>query len=166
MSVRAAFLDRDDTIIRNIPYLTDPNRVELMSGALEGLRLLRDAGYLLIMVSNQSLVNRGVGTHEDVDAVNERMQSLLQEHGVALDHLYYCTHIPEDECECRKPNPGLLLQAAKDLALDLTASLMFGDKESDVEAGRRVGCKHSVRVGEPPYESLEDAARYALNSET
>jgi len=165
MSERAAFLDRDDTIIRNIPYLTDPDRVELMPGAVEGLRLLRGAGYRLIMVSNQSLVRRGKGTLADVDAVNERMQTLLGEHGVALDHLYYCTHIPQDECECRKPKPGLLLRAAEDLGLDLTASFMFGDNETDVEAGHRAGCKHSLQVGARPYESLEDAVRFAVGQQ-
>lgn len=166
MTMRAAFLDRDDTIIRNIPYLTDPDRVELMPGAVEGLRLLHEAGYVLVMVSNQSLVNRGVGTHADVDAVNKRMQALLDEHGVALDHLYYCTHVPEDECDCRKPKPGLLLRAAKKLGIDLTASFMFGDKETDVEAGLRAGCKHSLCVGEAPHITLEDAVRFALGSET
>jgi D-glycero-D-manno-heptose 1,7-bisphosphate phosphatase len=161
--MRAAFLDRDDTIIRNIPYLTDPRRVELMPGAVEGLRLLKDAGFLLVMVSNQSLVNRGVGTLADVDAVNERMQALLRAHAAELDRLYYCTHIPEDDCECRKPNPGLLLQAAEDLALDLAASVMVGDKESDVEAGRLAGCRHSLQIGAPPLLTLHEAARHVLD---
>jgi D-glycero-D-manno-heptose 1,7-bisphosphate phosphatase len=164
MKQPAAFLDRDDTIIRNIPYLTDPAGVELMPGAAAGLRLLHDANYQLVMVSNQSLIGRGLGTRADVDRVNDRMQALLREAGAALDAFYYCTHVPEDECDCRKPKPGLLQRAAEDLALDLTASLMFGDNDTDVQAGFAAGCRHAIRVGSEPFPTLLEAVRHTLAS--
>ena len=166
MKHAAAFLDRDDTIIRNIPYLTDADQVELMPGAVDGLRLLRDVDYQLIIVSNQSLISRGIGTHTDVDRVNERMQSLLLESDVHLDAIYYCTHTPEDDCYCRKPKPGLLHRAADELTLDLAASIMIGDRDTDVQAGVEAGCRRALQIGQAPLLTLLDAVRNVLANDS
>jgi D-glycero-D-manno-heptose 1,7-bisphosphate phosphatase len=136
----AAFLDRDGTIIHDRGYPRDPALVELLPGAAHGLRTLRARGLLLVVVSNQSGLARGRVTSAEAEAVHRRFVERLAEDGVVLDAAYYCPHGPDDGCACRKPAPGLLLRAASELGIDLERSFMAGDKDSDVEAGRRAGC--------------------------
>lgn len=146
--IKAVFLDRDGTLMENVPYLRDPEGVRLLDGATEALMALKDAGYLLVLVSNQSLVGRAMGTVEEVEAVHARLVSLLAEGGVALDGVYYCYDAPDSATNRRKPNPGMLLEAAKDHDIDLTSSAMLGDSVSDVEAGRNAGCGINILLGE------------------
>lgn len=136
----AVFLDRDGTIMVDTGYPSDPDEVALLPGAADALRGLHKRGYALVIVSNQSGIGRGLVTSAQASAVHERVASTLLELGVPLDGAYYCPHGPDDACNCRKPLPGLLRQAASELALDLTRSFMVGDCQSDVEAGRSVGC--------------------------
>lgn len=143
---RAIFLDRDGTLIVNVHYPRDPDLVEILPGAPEALRpLQRD--WLLVIVSNQSGIGRGLITPEEANAVHDRMISLYREQGIAFAGIYYCPHVPGAHCECRKPSPGMLLDAALDLDLDLEQSMMIGDKPSDVEAGRAAGCADVIRLG-------------------
>ena len=144
---KAVFLDRDGTVIEHVHYVTDPAKVAIVPGGVEALRKLRDDGYLLVLVSNQSLVGRGYGTVEDVEAVNARMLELLAEGGVTIDCVKYCPHRPEDDCPNRKPNPGMLLEAAKELDIDLGLSVMIGDNVTDVEAAENAGCSLNVLLG-------------------
>ncbi len=137
---RAVFLDRDGTIIFDEGYLADASRVRLVPGAASSLRRLRERGALLIVVSNQSGVARGLIRPEQLEAVDAAMDRLLAQEGVHLDATYYCEHGPDDGCSCRKPKPGMLERAAADHGIDLTRSVMIGDKRSDVEAGRAAGC--------------------------
>ena len=146
MKHKAAFLDRDGTIIRNIPYLTDPAQVQFIPGGVDALRNLRGNGYLLVIVTNQSLVGRGMGTREEVEAVNRRMTELLETEGVAIDALKYCPHHPDEHCTNRKPEPGMLLEAAAELDIDLSRSIMIGDSPADVQAGERAGCPINIRI--------------------
>ena len=139
-SRRAIFLDRDGTITVDTGYPSNPDEVELLPGAANALRTLRDRGWALVLVSNQSGVGRGLITTQQARAVHERLMVELSTWGVELDGAYYCPHVPDDACECRKPRPGLLLQAAAELRLDLSDSVMVGDRRSDVEAGREAGC--------------------------
>ena len=148
MTEKACFLDRDGTLIEERNYLADPALVALAPGVPEALRLLRDAGYLLIVVSNQSGIARGYFTAEQLKAVEQRVGELLAEHGLSLDANYYCFHhekgiIPEyaRPCDCRKPKPGLLLQAVRDFSLDPARCMMIGDKVSDLQAGQAAGCR-------------------------
>ncbi len=148
VSARAVFLDKDGTLVRDVPYNVDPARMELMPGAAEGLRELQRAGYRLVVVSNQSGVARGYFGEEDLVAVRERLRQLLAEACVALDGFYYCPHHPQGRvaeyaiaCACRKPAPGLLMRAAREQGLVLEQSWMIGDILDDVEAGRRAGCQ-------------------------
>ncbi|HEY7422627.1 MAG TPA: HAD family hydrolase [Gemmataceae bacterium] len=138
---RAIFLDRDGTVIRDPVYPRNPATVELLPGAAEGLTALKQDGYLLVVVSNQSGIGRGLVTPEEARQVHERFVSLLAESGVALDAAEYCFHTPERGCLCRKPKPGLLLRAADCLGIDLGRSWMVGDKESDAETAVRAGCR-------------------------
>ncbi|NLF19240.1 MAG: HAD family hydrolase [Lentisphaerae bacterium] len=134
-----AFLDRDDTLIADRHYLSDPDGVELLPGAAAGLAALRRLGYRLVVVTNQSGVGRGYFTLEDVEAVHRRLTELLAAAGVSLDGIYLCPHVPEDRCDCRKPATGMVERACADLGLDPRRSAMIGDKASDVELARRCG---------------------------
>ena len=145
---RAVFLDKDGTLVEDVPYNVDPAQVRLMPGAAEGLRLLVAAGYRLVVVSNQSGVARGYFAEEALAAVETRLRQLLEEVGVCLGGFYYCPHHPQGcvagyaiACDCRKPQPGLVVRAAQEHGLDLSQSWFVGDILDDVEAGRRAGCR-------------------------
>jgi D,D-heptose 1,7-bisphosphate phosphatase len=143
---KAVLLDRDGTLIRDHPYLADPALVELERGALAALRRLADAGYLLVLVTNQSGIGRGLYGLRDYQAVQARLEELLREGGVALARTYYCPHHPTEargefkqRCACRKPAPGMLEQAVRELDLERGACVMVGDSPADVGAGRAAG---------------------------
>lgn len=146
---RAVFLDRDGTLVRDVGYLRNPADIELLPGVIQALTLLRDRDIALVLVSNQSGIGRGLLTGDDLARVHERLTHSLAQHGVRLDGVYYCPHAPWDQCECRKPLPGLLYLAAQELGLDLARSFTVGDKLSDVAAGHRVGCR-TVLLGNVP----------------
>jgi D-glycero-D-manno-heptose 1,7-bisphosphate phosphatase len=137
----AAFLDRDGTLIEDVGFPRRPELVRLVDGAAAALRGLAAAGMRLVVVSNQSGIGRGLITGEEARAVHERFIALLGAEEIVLDGAKYCPHPPEAECDCRKPRPGMILEAAENLQLDLGCSFMIGDKLSDVEAGERAGCR-------------------------
>lgn len=148
MKNRAVFLDKDGTLIEDVPYNVDPQQIRLMVGAGDGLRQLQHLGYQLIVISNQSGVARGCFPESALAAVEARVQELLEPSNVLLEGFYYCPHHPDGTvmeyaiaCQCRKPEPGLLMQAAHDRSIDLTQSWFIGDILNDVEAGRRAGCQ-------------------------
>jgi histidinol-phosphate phosphatase family protein len=138
---RTLFLDRDGVVIEDVGYPSDPADVRLLGGALRGMAHIAQAGWCLVLVSNQSGVGRGLVTQEQAQAVHSRVVDELEAGGVSLDGAYYCLHAPDDDCECRKPSPAMLLQASQDLNLDLSRSFLVGDRESDLEAGHRAGCR-------------------------
>lgn len=131
----AVFLDRDGTIITEKHYLHDPDEVELLPGAAEGLRKLAALGLPLVLVSNQSGVGRGYFSRGDVERVHGRLQDLLEAQGAKLDAMYICPHAPSQECTCRKPLPGMIEQARTELGLAPNASFVIGDKPCDVDLG-------------------------------
>lgn len=133
------FLDRDGTVIAEKHYLGDPAGVELLPGAVVGLRELCRLGFRLVLVTNQSGIGRGHFRQEDADAVHARLGALLADAGIRLDGIYCCPHRPEERCACRKPATGLVERACADLGLDLGASVMIGDKACDIELGARCG---------------------------
>jgi len=137
----ALFMDRDGTVMVDVGYPRDPDEVELLPDAPETLARLRALGLKLVVVSNQSGVGRGLVTAGEAAAVHRRFVEALRSRGVELDAAYYCPHAPEDGCSCRKPSPELLERAARDLDVELSDSFMVGDKDSDIEAGRRAGCR-------------------------
>ncbi len=144
----AVLLDRDGAVIRDRNYLSDPDQVELLPGAANGLRRLSALGLALVLVTNQSGVARGYFSMDSVAAAHARLAELLAAEGLALDGVYFCPHGPHEDCDCRKPRPGLAEQAARDLSLDLSRSFVIGDKCSDVVLGRAVGaCSILVRTG-------------------
>ncbi len=144
----AVFLDKDGTLIDDVPYNVDPARVQLAPTAAEALPILHAAGYQLVVVSNQSGVARGLFNEAALDGIRRRLHDLLAELDVPLAGFYYCPHHPEGSvpayataCACRKPQPGLLRRAAAELDIDLAKSWLVGDILDDIEAGRRAGCR-------------------------
>lgn len=146
---KAVFLDRDDTLIDDMDYSADPARVRLKPGALDALRRLREAGYFLVMVTNQSGIARGRFTEAELAACHRHMQEMLACNSARLDAIYYCPYLDGPDAvvaayrrdsDMRKPRPGMLLQAAREHDIDLKASWMVGDAPRDVEAGRAAGC--------------------------
>ncbi|MGA3174958.1 MAG: HAD family hydrolase [Syntrophorhabdales bacterium] len=147
-AVKAVFLDKDGTLIENLPYNVDPGRMRFAKGAVFCLRLLHDAGYGLVVVSNQSGVARGFFPESALDAVKERLTLMCLQIGVPLLDFCFCPHHPEGivaeyavPCLCRKPAPGLILHAARRHGIDLASSWLIGDILDDIAAGRKAGCR-------------------------
>lgn len=140
----AVFLDRDGTLIIDKVFLANPDGVEVLPGVVYGLRRLQDAGYTLVIVTNQSGISRGFFTKAQAISVNDRVVELLDKEGIAIAGVYMCPHRPGDRCACRKPQPGLLLEAAEAHDIDLSASAMVGDKRTDAQAGRAAGCRLNI----------------------
>lgn len=132
-------LDRDGTVICDKHYLSDPEQVELLPGAVEGLSAFEKAGLGLVIITNQSGVDRGFFSMNQVNAVNAELGSQLRRHGIELDGVFVCPHSPASGCECRKPKPGLLYDAAAKLNFEPDRCVVIGDKISDLDLGRAVG---------------------------
>ncbi len=179
----AVFLDRDGTLTEERSYITRPDQIKLLPGAGAAVRSLRQAGLACVVVTNQSAIGKGLITEADLAEIHEEMGRQLRAEGAELDGLYYCPVNPRGQDRTvsehpeRKPAPGLLLRAAGDLQLDLSASWMVGDMVSDVLAGQRAGCRGCllVRTGHdvgaalaqlgsacPVVDDLPAAARYIL----
>ncbi len=144
---RAVFLDRDGTINVEVEYLSRVEEFQFIPGVPWALRRLKDAGFLLVVVTNQSGIGRGYYDEAALHAIRDHMHADLAKFGVSIDACYFCPHHPDHatgdyrkECACRKPLPGMLQQAAQDLDIDLTRSYMIGDKLGDVQAGINAGC--------------------------
>lgn len=155
---KAIFLDRDGTINKYVGFLRNIDDFELIEGVSEAIRKINQSGYLAIVVTNQPVIARGEVTWEELHEIHRKMETLLGKDGAYIDGIYICPHHPDKgfegerpeykiDCECRKPKPGLYIQAAKDYNIDLSQSFMIGDDKRDVEAGENAGCKKSVLVG-------------------
>jgi D-glycero-D-manno-heptose 1,7-bisphosphate phosphatase len=135
------FLDRDGTINREVHYLSDPDQLELLPGAAEGLRALGSAGCPLIVVSNQSPIGRGMFTEARLREINGRLTEMLAAEGVQIAGWYWCPHAPWEACACRQPAPGLFLKARDEMGVILETSWVVGDRLNDLRAGRQVGAR-------------------------
>ena len=162
---KAIFLDRDGTINKYVGFLRNIDDFELIEGVSEAIKLINQSGYLAIVVTNQPVIARGEVTWEELHEIHRKMETLLGKDGAYIDGIYICPHHPNKgfegerpeykiDCDCRKPKPGLLLQAANDFNIDLSQSIMIGDSERDVEAGRNAGCKHTVLIEKESESSL------------
>lgn len=156
MTPRASvLLDRDGVIVEDVGYLADPERLAFIAGAPQAIARLNAAGLPVAVVTNQAGIARGYLTEARLHEIHARLDALLAEHGARVDRYYYCPHHPTAgrgeyrvACECRKPRPGMLLAAARDLQIDLARSFFVGDKRSDLEAGAAAGCRTLlVRTG-------------------
>lgn len=155
---KAIFLDRDGTINKYVGFLRKEEDLELLPDAAEAISLINTSGYLAIVVTNQPVIARGEVTYAELENIHNKMEVLLGKKGAYIDRIYFCPHHPHKgyegevtelkfDCECRKPKPGMLLKAAKDLNIDLEKSYMIGDSDSDVKAGDAAGCR-SIKIEE------------------
>ena len=155
---KAIFLDRDGTINKYVGFLRNIDDFELIEGVSEAIKLINQSGYLAIVVTNQPVIARGEVTWEELHEIHKKMETLLGKDGAYIDGIYICPHHPDKgfegerpeykiDCDCRKPKPGLLLQAANDFNIDLSQSYMIGDSENDIEAGINAQCKRSILLG-------------------
>ena len=181
---KAIFLDKDGTLIPDVPYNVDPEKISLSQNTIDGLLALQEAGFVLLVISNQSGIAKGFFDEEALQHVAHKIISLLQQHGLRLAGFYYCPHHPESDmqsykinCSCRKPKPGLFFEAASDHQIDLSQSWMIGDILHDVEAGHAAGCKailinngnetewelNTARIPDAIVDDIDGAACYILN---
>lgn len=152
---RAIFLDRDGTINKNVGFLRNIDKFEIIPGVEEAIRKINDSGYLTIVVTNQPVIARGEVTRDQLQEIHNKMETLLGQEGAYLDAIYFCPHHPEKgfvgeipelkiNCNCRKPKPGLLLRAAEDFNIDLSQSWIVGDGVNDIKAGQNAGCRTAL----------------------
>jgi len=158
---RALFVDRDGTLNPDLRYLRDADRLELFRGVGNALSLAHDHGYLVICVTNQSGVERGFYSREDVERIHRRLNELLRPHRAQVDGFYYCPHAPETRCECRKPGTLLFRQARDEWKIDFATSAIVGDRDLDVDAGRELGLFTAV-VTTPGHE--DDPTHHLLRN--
>lgn len=171
MSVSYILLDRDGTLIKHIPHLAHPDQVELLPNVIAGLKVMKELGFEFGIITNQSVISRGLATKVEVDEVNARVLSLLQREGVIISFVKVCPHTPSDLCECRKPLPQLGMIAREEFGIDASSSFMIGDADSDIIFGQSIGCQTIQIVGSPfdtssaNYATVDllDAAEY-INS--
>jgi histidinol-phosphate phosphatase family protein len=142
-SGRAVFLDRDGVINRHLPgeYVRNWSMFDCLDGVPEAIRKLEGAGFAVVVVTNQQGIGKGLMTEEDLEDIHRKMEEELARRGSSLDGIYHCPHLAESGCRCRKPEPGLVRRAARDLGLDTSRSYLAGDSLSDAEAARRAGCR-------------------------
>jgi D-glycero-D-manno-heptose 1,7-bisphosphate phosphatase len=136
---RVALIDRDGTIIIDKVYLSNPDGIEFATGALEGLRLLRDAGFALVLITNQSGIARGYFDAARLEQIHDRLRSMLAAEGLTLEAIYFCPHGPDDLCDCRKPAPGMVKSAMRDLGFGPDQAVLIGDSEADMGAAAAAG---------------------------
>lgn len=139
---RAIFLDRDGVINKEVGYLSTPDNLELIEGSIEALKILKEKGYLLIIITNQAGIARGYFTEKAVEKIHIKLIKILKEKKIFLDDIFYCPHHPEftGDCECRKPKPGMIFKAKKKFNINLKKSFMIGDTLRDIETGKNAQC--------------------------
>jgi D-sedoheptulose 7-phosphate isomerase len=144
---KAAFIDRDDTIVKDVPYCSRPEDLNLFPGVGQAIKRLNDAGYLVIVITNQSGVARGYFTEDVLTQIHEKLRKEIAKDGGKIDAIYHCPHHPDEKCQCRKPNTGMIEKAIEDFHISLGDSIIIGDSVHDVELGKRLGLS-SYRVSE------------------
>jgi histidinol-phosphate phosphatase family protein len=163
---KAVFLDRDETLNPDPGYISDPSHFHLFPWVADELRRLKEAGFLLVIVSNQSGVGRGLIRQEALAAIHQKLNLLLHEAaGIEVDDFAVCVHRPEDGCECRKPKPKLILDSARRLGIELSLSYMIGDRDSDRDAGVSAGVRESFRIHPGDEESFRRTIQAILENE-
>ncbi len=172
---KAIFLDRDGTINKYVGFLRNIDDFELIDGVSEAIKKINQSGYLAIVVTNQPVIARGEVTWEELNEIHKKMETLLGKDGAYIDGIYICPHHPDKgyegerpeykfDCDCRKPKPGLLLQAAKDFNIDLSESFMIGDSASDVQAGLNAFVKESIMINPEAGKGLSQTIESIINS--
>ncbi len=174
MAKKAVFLDRDGTMAKDVHYCRRPEDFELFPATAKAIKFLNERCFKVIIITNQSGIARGYFTEETLAEIHEKMKGDLAREGAYVDAIYYCPHHPDDNCDCRKPKPKLILQATKDFDIDLKHSFMVGDLQADIDLGKAAGCKTILISDSPSLDSkkmgadaiardLSDVARIITN---
>ena len=162
--LKTVFLDRDGVINKErSDYIKSISELEIFPNVAKNIELLKNAGFLVVVITNQSAINRGLITHKTVDQIHDSIQNYLKTNGTSVDGFFYCPHNPNENCNCRKPKPGLLHQAILELNIDPKSSWMIGDNNSDIDAATSIGCK-AIKLSKN--FSLGKAVSKILNSRT
>ena len=160
-SKRAVFLDRDNTLCKDVPYCKRPEDLHLLPGAGEAVSRLNKAGFAVVIITNQSSIGRGWLTEDTLKSIHEKMKKDLANLGAKVDGIYHCPHMPDEGCECRKPKPSMVVRAVSEMGLDLKRSYTVGDRLFDVQLGRNSGTKAILVRSHTPAEELAEAERLA-----
>jgi histidinol-phosphate phosphatase family protein len=166
LAKEAVFLDRDGVVnkkARSPGYIKDWHEFIFLSGVSDAIRRLNEEGFVVVIVSNQRAVAKGIISERTLKDMHAKMISQLCRNGAKIDAIYYCPHDIEDNCQCRKPKPGMLIEAARALSLDLGKSWMIGDKKTDIEAGKKAGCSTILLVRRQQYSYKTGADMVAVS---
>ncbi len=170
---KAVFLDRDGTINKDVPYCASPEELCIYSEVPEGICLLKNSGFKIVVVTNQSGIARGYFTEETLKEIHNSMYHQLSQQGAVIDAVYHCPHHPDDNCDCRKPKTGMIKKAEKDFNIELEGSFMIGDSEGDILLGKNTGltticvktgygCKDNVTEPDHYCDTLYDAVNFIM----
>jgi len=161
MLKKAIFLDRDGVInFHRNDYVKNPQEFHLIPEVEKWLKILSENNFMLIIITNQSMIGRGISTLDNLNKIHSKMQKIFRTNGFEIDKIYFCPHLPEHLCDCRKPKSGLLKKAILDFNIDIKNSWFIGDNDSDVHAAKEINCK-SIKI--PTNSSLENAVKIILN---
>ena len=159
--LKTIFLDRDGVINQERKdYVKSISELKILPNVANNIKSLKNAGFHIVVITNQSAINRGIITHDIVKQIHESIQNHLKKNKTSIDKFYYCPHTPDENCDCRKPKPGLFLQAISELSIDAQSSWMIGDNDSDIDAAISVGCK-ALKIDEN--FSFDHAVKKILN---
>lgn len=161
MVSKAVFVDRDDTLAKDVPYCDDPDKFNVYPDVPAAIARLNAAGFLVIVITNQSGIGRGYFDVETLGRVHDKMLSQISAGGGHIDDIFFCPHTPDDHCGCRKPEIGMGLQAVEKYDIDVSQSYMIGDADKDIEFGEKLGCRRSIKVGKDL--SFSDAVEMILD---
>ena len=158
MAKRFVFLDRDGVINKDSPdYVKSWSEFEFLPGSLDAIRLLTEHNYQVVIITNQSIINRKMATLDDLEFTHSMLKKTVKEAGGEIKDIFFCPHTPEDGCSCRKPEPGLIFEARKKYGIDVTKSVMVGDNSKDIECAKRAGCRYAILVKTGNYEQAVSA---------
>ena len=139
---KAIFLDRDGVINKERKdYVKSIEEFQILDGVPESIKMLKEKGFVVIVITNQSAINRGLVTIETLNEIHNHLQKILKDNNTSIDDFYFCPHIPDENCQCRKPNPGMLIKAVQDHDIDMNQSFMIGNSLTDIQAAQKSGCK-------------------------
>ena len=139
---KAIFLDRDGVINKERKdYVKSVEEFQIIDNIPKVIKILKEKGFVVIVITNQSAINRGLVTIETLNEIHNHLQKILKDNNTSIDDFYFCPHIPDENCQCRKPNPGMLIKAVQDHDIDMNQSFMIGNSLTDVQAAQKAGCK-------------------------
>jgi D-glycero-D-manno-heptose 1,7-bisphosphate phosphatase len=147
MKQKVVFIDRDGVINKDSPaYIKSWSEFEFLPRSLDAIQILASNGFNVIVITNQSAIRRNYLSKDDLEAIHSKMKVIVKQHGGDIKDIFYCPHIPEDQCDCRKPKPGLIDQAQRKYNIDISKTIMIGDSAKDIECAKNAGCGRSILV--------------------